>query len=296
MIISDNFDTVPGYKVMKGKNLTKPFLFNSPHSGQYYPQSFLEISRLNDITIRQSEDLFVDDLFNDMTEYGALLLKANFPRAYIDVNREAYELDPKMFKGTLPPYVNSHSIRVTGGLGTIARQVSEKQEIYKSRLEVEEGLNRIEKLYKPYHAILRKLLAEIHSLFGYCVLIDCHSMPSGMDRQNTKRPDFVIGDRYGTSCSEELTEIITNSLRSRGYKVTLNKPYAGGFITEHYGKPENGFHSLQIEINRGLYANEKNLLKNSQFDLIKSDINLIFEHIFANFKHRFKPTLSHAAE
>ncbi|XYK82915.1 MAG: N-formylglutamate amidohydrolase [Labrenzia sp.] len=234
-----------------------PFVFNSPHSGRQYPESFLAASRLDARSIRRSEDAYVDELFSHVVPLGAPMLRAHFPRAYLDVNREPYELDPKMYDGRLPSYANIRSIRVAGGLGTLARIVSENHEIYRHRLPVEEALNRIETIYKPYHSTLRRLLAQTHVTFGHAVLIDCHSMPSTVKCQTTDtRPDFILGDRYGTSCNSDLTDFAFETLRSKGYSVSRNKPYAGGFITEHYGRPSSGLHALQIEINRGLYMDE----------------------------------------
>ncbi|WP_306147883.1 MULTISPECIES: N-formylglutamate amidohydrolase [unclassified Roseibium] len=234
-----------------------PFVFNSPHSGRQYPESFLAASRLDARSIRRSEDAYVDELFSHVVPLGAPMLRAHFPRAYLDVNREPYELDPKMYDGRLPSYANIRSIRVAGGLGTVARIVSENHEIYRHRLPVEEALNRIETIYKPYHSTLRRLLAQTHVTFGHAVLIDCHSMPSTVKCQTTDtRPDFILGDRYGTSCNSDLTDFAFETLRSKGYSVSRNKPYAGGFITEHYGRPSSGLHALQIEINRGLYMDE----------------------------------------
>nr|WP_244327936.1 N-formylglutamate amidohydrolase [Roseibium sp. RKSG952] len=243
-----------------------PFVFNSPHSGRQYTDAFLEASRLDEVSIRRSEDAYVDDLFRSVVEIGAPLLCAHFPRAYLDVNREPYELDPKMFDGRLPSYANIRSIRVAGGLGTVARVVGENQEIYKHRLPVAEALNRVEDIYKPYHSALRRLLAQTHVTFGHAVLIDCHSMPSSVKCQSSNtRPDFVLGDRYGTSCSEDLTNFAAGLLQDLGYRVSRNKPYAGGFITEHYGRPARGLHALQIEINRGLYMNEATQRPHSGF-------------------------------
>jgi len=257
-----------------------PFLFNSPHSGRHYSASFLAASRLDAKTIRRSEDSFVDELFAGALLAGAPLLRANFPRAYLDVNREPYELDPKMFRGRLPPYANVRSLRVAGGLGTIARIVAEHEEIYRAPLDVEEALSRIELIYKPYHALLRKTLARLHVDFGFSVILDCHSMPSvvrGIDPAH--RPDFVLGDRYGTSCASELVDTAATILRSLGYSVARNKPYAGGFITEHYGRPSRGLHALQIEINRSLYMHESTYEKSAGFDALTQDISTFIQEI-----------------
>lgn len=248
-----------------------PFVFDSPHSGRTYPADFLAASRLSRQAIRKSEDFLVDELFACAIPCGAPLLAANFPRAYLDVNREPYELDPKMFDGPLPPFVNARSMRVAGGLGTIARIVSETEDIYGAKLQVAEAFDRIEALYRPYHAALRRLLAATHVTFGFAVLVDCHSMPSA--RQGTRgRPDFVLGDRYATSCAPQITWAASEFLTDLGYAVEINKPYAGGFITEHYGRPDNGVHAIQIEINRGLYMDETTLERNDHFARLAADI------------------------
>ncbi len=257
MKVVSGFDDIPAFDILGPSSQSVPFVFNSPHSGRHYPLGFLSASRLDSAAIRRSEDAFVDELFQSVVAIGAPLVRAHFPRAYLDVNREPYELDPKMFEDRLPSYVNIRSIRVAGGLGTIARIVGESQEIYRKRLSVEEGLARIEAIYKPYHNTLRRLLAETHVAFGYSVLVDCHSMPSTIrGADGSSRPDFILGDRYGTSCSPIIMDAAVNSLRAMGYAVSRNKPYAGGFITEHYGRPARGLHALQVEINRGLYMNE----------------------------------------
>ncbi len=196
---------------------------------------------------------------------GAPLLRANFPRAWLDVNREPYELDPKMFAGALPTFANIRSVRVAGGLGTIARIVSESEEIYAGPLQVDEGLARIDAVYKPYHRRSAQLLVETRAAFGIAVLIDCHSMPSTVRGGDGRlRPDIVLGDRYGTSCASELTDLAAHILGRRGYSVSRNKPYAGGFITEHYGNPARGIHALQIEVNRCLYMDERTLEKSER--------------------------------
>lgn len=259
-----------------------PFVYNSPHSGRIYPKSFLQRSRLDSLSIRRSEDHFVDELFSSAPSHGAPLLFANFPRAYVDVNREPFELDPRMFSGSLPSYVNGHSVRVAGGLGTIPRIVAENMEIYQGRLTVEEGLGRIEAIYKPYHACLRRLVAKTHAMFGTAVLIDCHSMPGSIRVGGSSvRPDFIIGDRYGTSASTELTEAALAILGEFGFTAVRNKPYAGGFITEHYGRPARGLHALQIEINRALYVDEQTLEKRADFSMLGGVLSSFIEQMAA---------------
>ena len=241
-------------------------IFNSPHSGRLYPKSFLMQTRLDRNTIRRSEDLHVDGLFADVVDHGLPLHVANFPRAYVDVNREPYELDPRMFDGPLPAYANTGSARVAGGLGSIPRVVGEGIDIYARRLPVVETLERIERVYKPFHRTLRDLLLQTHECFGYSVLIDCHSMPSNVrSGERGMAPDMIIGDRFGMSAAPWISDLAVELLQSLGYSVVRNKPYAGGYITEHYGRPGRDAHALQIEINRGLYMDENLMALTSGF-------------------------------
>jgi N-formylglutamate amidohydrolase len=276
--IADEFE--PPYVITEPASQRAPFVFNAPHAGAVYPMSFLAASRLDPVTLRRSEDAFVDDLFAPVAELGVPLMAARFPRAYLDVNREPYELDPRMFDGRLPPFVNTRSMRVAGGLGTIPRIVADGQEIYAGKLSVDEALRRIDWLYKPYHRTLRQLVHRTARTFGHAVLIDCHSMPSSsVTREDGAKADIVLGDRYGTSCAGTLTDLVDVALRARGYAVVRNKPYAGGFITEHYGEPALGRHALQIEINRGIYMEEKTLTRRPGFDVLARDLAETFAHV-----------------
>ena len=252
-----------------------PLVLSSPHSGSVYPRRFLASSRLDGATLRRSEDAFVDELFSGAIALGAPMARARFPRAYLDVNREPFELDPRMFEGKLPAHVNTRSLRVAAGLGTIARLVAESQEIYARRMPVAEALHRIEAGYRPYHAALRRLTQRTLKDFGVAVLLDCHSMPShvaGVSGSSGGKADIVLGDRFGTSCDPELTVAAESALRARGYRVLRNKPYAGGFITEHYGHPASHVHALQIEINRAVYMNETTFHKSPRFAQLAEDL------------------------
>lgn len=284
------------FEVREPASQSIPFVFNSPHSGRHYPAAFLAETRLDEVSIRRSEDHYVDELFAEAPALGAPLLLAHFPRAYLDVNREPYELDPRMFDGNLPPYVNIGSMRVAGGLGTIPRIVAENMEIYRRRLSVEEGLARIEAIYKPYHACLRRLIARTHANFGMSILIDCHSMPGNIRLSGSDvRPDFIIGDRYGTSAAAELSRAAIYFLESLGFNAVRNKPYAGGFITEHYGRPVRGLHALQIEINRSLYIDEVTLRKRPDFELLATALSS-FMHSMSDYAAEFGPDSALAAE
>ncbi|MBY3086223.1 N-formylglutamate amidohydrolase [Rhizobium laguerreae] len=284
------------FEVHEPVSQTIPFVYNSPHSGRIYPPEFIAQSRLEGIAIRRSEDHYVDELFGSAVSLGAPLLAANFPRAYLDVNREPYELDPRMFDGLLPPYANVNSLRVAGGLGTIPRIVAENMEIYARRLPVQEGLDRVEAVYKPYHAALRRLIARTHVQFGFGVLIDCHSMPGNVRvAGSTARPDFIIGDRYGTSASAELSRAAIAILEEMGFAAIRNKPYAGGFITEHYGRPSRGLHALQIEVNRAIYVDELTLEKRDDFAAV-ADAVADFMQQMADYVEKFAGDRALAAE
>jgi N-formylglutamate amidohydrolase len=261
-----------------------PFVFSSPHSGRIYTEQFLEQSRLDAHTLRKSEDCYVDELLASVAAFGVPMIAARFPRAYVDVNREPYELDPDLFEGPLPPFANTQSVRVVGGLGTIARIVSDNEDIYHGRLPVGVALERIERLYKPFHTALAGLLEETRRRFGIAILIDCHSMPSSPAGQPaSSRPDFVLGDRFGASCDIKLTRFLKEALASTGHEVHVNRPYAGGFITEHYGRPGRGFHALQIEINRALYLDESSFARSKGFDALAATLSGVFERLVDEF-------------
>lgn len=254
---------------------TLPLVLASPHSGSEYPADFIAASRLDPLALRQSEDSFVDELFVAAPQLGAPLLAARFPRAYLDVNREAYELDPTMFSDPLPRYVNAGSPRVRIGLGTIARIVASGENIYAAKLRFADAERRIECLYHPYHQVLRRLVQETAVMFGGCLLIDCHSMPSnsGCGQDGA---DIVLGDCYGAACAPRILDAARRFLADRGFRVAINAPYAGGFTTGFYGRPNAYRHALQIEINRALYMDERSYCRKPKFaQLVKHLADLI---------------------
>jgi N-formylglutamate amidohydrolase len=269
------------FEILAPKKWTLPAVFNAPHSGRVYPAAFLAQSRLDALALRKSEDCYVDELFACVVEHGAPLLKANFPRAFLDVNREPFELDPRMFRDELPGYVNSASVRVTGGLGTIPRIVAEGEEIYRTPLNFAEALDRIERYYRPYHQRLAALVNEAHMGYGAVLLVDCHSMPSSAAGpvNGGAKADIILGNRHGASCSEAVLSELEARFRAHGFAILRNKPYAGGFITQTYGEPDHGRHALQIEINRGCYLNERNFEKLRGFE----SLQLTLRSILTNF-------------
>jgi N-formylglutamate amidohydrolase len=262
------------FEILAPSAWTAPAVFNSPHSGSQYPADLLRMTRLSHAALRKSEDCYIDELFLSCVEHGAPLLRALVPRAYIDLNREAYEFDPRMFACELPGYMNTSSPRVAGGLGTIPRLVAEGEEIYRERLSLADALARVETIYRPYHRTLNALLDEVLDNIGSVLLLDCHSMPSNatnfISPPHQMSVDVVIGDRYEASCPAEITGFVENLLRAQGLRVVRNKPYAGGFITQNYGSPTLGRNALQIEINRGLYMDEVRFEKNANFTALQA--------------------------
>ena len=253
-----------------------PIVFASPHSGFDYPLAFLGATRLDLASLRRSEDCWVDELFAAAPRLGAPLLVALFPRSFVDPNRDCLDLDPHMFEDALPAGANTASPRIAAGLGVIARVVATGEEIYGRKLRFAEALARIERYYRPYHAALASEIETTRARFGFCILIDCHSMPSSggpLDRMSGQdRLDFVLGDCRGAACAPALTDRVEGVLSGLGYCIARNNPYSGGFVTQHYGRPDEGVHALQIEINRGLYLDEANLRRSAGFARLAADI------------------------
>src|SRR3954469_4786614 len=268
------------FELRRPQRRTLPLVLASPHSGTEYPDEFLAASRLDPLTLRRSEDSFVDEIFGSAPELGAPLVAARFPRAYLDVNREPWELDPMMFSEALPNYVNIRSPRVRMGLGTIARVVASGEEIYSRKLRFVEARTRVETLYHPYHQALRHLVLDTEAAFGGCLLIDCHSMPSAAGETGGQSPaDIVLGDCHGTSCAPEIIEAARSFLTRRNFAVALNTPYAGGFTTAHYGNPRRGRHAVQIEINRALYMDERRVRRKPELARLAAEMKALVTYL-----------------
>ncbi len=267
------------HEIIAPERQTAPLVFASPHSGSNYPAEFIAASRLDPMFLRRSEDSFVDELFGAAPKHGAPLIRALFPRAYVDPNREPFELDQSMFADRLPAYANTGSPRVAVGLGTIARVVANGADIYRGKLMAAEALARIRRHYWPYHRSLQGLVEQTRAAFGCCLLVDCHSMPSvggAMDKDpGRNRVDFVLGDCHGTACAPAIINAVERLLGELGYHVARNAPYPGGFVTRHYGKPKAGTHSLQIEINRGLYMNETRITRGPGMSRLMHDLQSV---------------------
>ena len=264
------------YRLRRPARQTVPLVFASPHSGRVYPLSFVASARLDALALRRSEDSFVDELFAAAPEHGAPLLAASFPRVFCDVNREPWELDPGMFEGPLPSWVNTASPRVGAGLGTIARVVASGEPVYRHKLSFAEAEDRIRRHWQPYHAALAALIAETRAEFGCCLLIDCHSMPTH-PAQAANPPDFVLGDAHGTACAPRATRLAEAALQELGYRVRRNDPYAGGYVTRHYGRPREGVHALQVEVARPLYMDEVRIERLPRMEALRRDLTRLIE-------------------
>ncbi len=270
----------PAFEVRRPPELVTPLIFASPHAGRLYPRSLMAASRLDAHAIRRSEDAFVDELIAPGFEMGIAGVVCRTARVFVDVNRDPWELDPMMFDAPLPPYARSQTPRVAAGLGSIARLVSEGQEIYARKLDFAEAKARIEQAHKPYHAALGALIEEARARFGLAVLVDWHSMPSaaaaGEARRGRGRPEIVLGDRHGAACGRGLSVLMRRTLEASGYVVALNAPYAGGWTTQTYGRPENGVHALQVEMDRGLYLDEAALERSDGYPRLARDLERLF--------------------
>ncbi len=255
-------------------------IFASPHSGRDYAWSFLRRSVLDERAIRSSEDAFVDLLFEDAPDFGAPLLAATAPRAYIDLNRSAEELDPALIDGVRK---STHNPRVTSGLGVIPRVVANGRSIYRGKLSMEEAQSRLCDYWRPYHARLQSLLDETRAEFGKAVLVDCHSMPheaiDSIGTSGVPHPQIVLGDRFGAASSGEIVERIEAAFAAAGLRVARNTPFAGAYTAQHYGRPSKGQHVIQVEIDRSLYMNERLVRPSGNFAAFRAQMRNVISEI-----------------
>ena len=259
-----------------------PVLFAAPHSGRCYPEAFCTKSALDAQTLRISEDAWVDELFASAVHYGASTLTAHFPRAMVDVNRDPGELDPTMYKDFGPGQPLKRSARLSAGLGVIPRIVTANMAIYDQKLSFSEAIARLHHLHGPYHQALGEILERQKQNHGSALLVDCHSMPSACAANGPGgSADFILGDGHGQTCNESLIAHIEAVLRTMGYRVLRNTPYAGGYSTLRYGQPSLGFSAIQIEINRALYMDESTQQKHNGFDRLHHNMDALSEEICA---------------
>lgn len=254
------------YTLTRPKVRTTSVVFASPHSGRDYPDAFLRRTVLNASEIRSSEDAFVDQLFAAVPDHGAPLLTATAPRAFLDLNRGVDELDQALIEGVRR---NAHNPRIASGLGVIPRVVANGRQIYRGKLTLAEAHLRIAQYWRPYHDQLQTLLDESNNAYGEAILIDCHSMPhealENVGPPGSARPDVVLGDRFGSTAAASVVEQVEAAFTSAGLRVARNMPFAGAFITQHYGRPSRQQHAIQVEVDRALYMNERTLELSADF-------------------------------
>tara|TARA_R110002124_G_scaffold233235_5_gene398333 strand:+ start:24828 stop:25685 length:858 start_codon:yes stop_codon:yes gene_type:complete len=258
--------TTPGFDLHLPTRLTTSVVFASPHSGRDYSEAFLSMSVLDARSIRSSEDAFVDELFMPAVACGAPLLAARVPRAYVDLNRGADELDPAIIENVRR---SGHNPRVASGLGVIPRVVSNGRAIYRGKLGMNVAQQRLMEYWYPYHRALRGRIDTALETFGEAILIDCHSMPreavDSVARVGARRPDVVLGDRFGAAASGEVIDRVEAILTGAGLSVARNAPFAGAFVTQQYGRPSRRQHALQLEIDRSLYMDERTITPRADF-------------------------------
>ena len=285
-VVASALAEIQAVTVHRPVSQTVPLVFASPHSGRLYPPEFVSTARLDLLSLRRSEDSFVDELFAAAPSFGAPLLTACFPRAYCDPNREPWELDPAMFEDKLPAWVNTTSARVGAGLGTIARVVASGEAIYRGKLSFTEAERRVQTCWQPYHDTLTALIGGTRAVFGGCILVDCHSMPApgcaGTSVRGRIGAEMVLGDAHGTACAPRITRFVEQVLMELGYVVRRNDPYAGGYVTRNYGRPREDVHALQLEIARGLYMNEARIERLPRFAGVQRDLTLLMDRLAEN--------------
>jgi N-formylglutamate deformylase len=274
----------PPFALIAPIRRASPLIFASPHSGRTYPAEFLAQTRANIASLRRSEDAYVDEIFSVVARQGAPILSAKFARAYVDLNRDPAELDPDMFDERVPTPCAAAAPRVQAGLGAIPRIAGDGQPIYARKLALAEAERRIAFIHQPYHAMLSSLVEETRAALGCAVLIDCHSMPSCSRGPNA--PDVVLGDRFGASCHPSVTALVEATLQRLGYRVARNAPFAGGHTTQLYGRPARRVHALQIELNRGLYLDERSMQRTQGFLRVRADMARLGEALAAAQLHR----------
>ena len=261
---------------------TTAAIFASPHSGRDYPAALLTASLLDGLAIRSSEDAFVDALFADAPRLGAPLLAARLPRAWVDLNRAADELDPALIEGVRRGGLNP---RVSSGLGVIPRVVANGRQIYSGRLTLAEAERRIAQVWRPYHAALQRLIDDSRAAFGESLLIDCHSMPhdaiAAHARPGRPAPEVVLGDRFGATASAEVMDLVEGAFARAGFRVARNNPFAGAYVAQAYGRPSRGQHVVQVEIDRALYMDETRVAPGPGFAEIRARLAGVVAEITA---------------
>lgn len=269
---------LPAFEITRASPVTAPVIFASPHSGAHYPQAMRAQLRVPISDLRRTEDAFVDELYDAAPELGSVMIVGLYGRAYVDLNRDARELDAEMFADGLPRTAGMPSARVKAGLGCLPRVGASGRAIYSAPLSQQEGAFRLSHVHDRYHEALRTEIETLKQTWSDVYIIDCHSMPSRQPGRPSM-PDIVLGDRFGSSCSARLTSMVERVFRREGLTVARNAPYAGGYTTRRYGRPRRGTHVLQIEINRGLYMDEVKIKKSRGFQALKQQVSGLIEEI-----------------
>lgn len=272
----------PAFRLARPDELLTPVVVASPHSGRHYPAAFLQASVLDEAGVRSSEDAYMDVLVEQAPSLGAPLLAAEYPRAWLDLNRGSDELDPSVIEGVMRVM---QTPRISSGLGVIPRVVANGRAIYRGKITRAEAEARIAQVWRPYHAVLEGLMQAAHTAFDEAVLLDFHSMPhealDAVARPGHTRPQVVLGDRFGVSCAGEIVDALEEGFQREGLRVIRNAPFAGAFITQHYGRPTRGWHAVQIEIDRGLYMDERVLRPTANFNAIRAAITRVISRVIA---------------
>lgn len=267
-----------GYEIQEPSSWLSGVIFASPHSGALYPKELLSRSNLSEHQLRRNEDIFIDHLFHSAVEAGAPLIRALFPRVIVDVNRDANELPAHWSTLIDASEIAPSTPRAAAGLGVVPTYLSETQAIYTRLPDIHEVKDRLTCLYHPYHAAIKNLLQLSLNRFGRALLVDCHSMP-GFAPMGSRRPDIILGDRFGATCHADTLTLFQELFANAGYSVGINYPYAGGYTTENYGKPDQGIEAIQIEINRDLYVNPITLSPKSGYVRLTEDLRKITRDI-----------------
>lgn len=278
---------VPAFTLSRPDTSPAPVIFASPHSGAHYPDQLMGNLRVPLIDLRRTEDAFVDQIFAGATAAGGVLISATHARSYVDLNRDARELDPDMFADGLPGPSAAPSPRVKAGLGCFPKIGACGEAIYAKKLSVEDGRNRLENIHAPYHDQIQQEIAALHHEFGCVLVIDCHSMPS-LQPGRPELPDIVLGDRFGSSCTSQLTNLVERTCRQLGLSVSRNAPYAGGYTTRRYGRPKRHVNAIQIEVNRRLYMDEANVKPGPGMAATRAQLDTVCTEI-CRLAHRLCP-------
>lgn len=260
------------FQIERARPVKAPVIFASPHSGTHYPSEMQNNLSVPLSDLRRTEDAFVDELYRSAIDQGGVLIRAEYARTFVDLNRDARELDDSMFTDGLPRTAGMPSARVKAGLGCLPRVGASGRDIYRQLITRSEGERRLAQVHDAYHQALQAELDALKSDWADVFVIDCHSMPSRQPGRSSM-PDIVLGDRFGSSCTGRLTSMVERSFRRDGLTVARNAPYAGGYTTRRYGRPRRGVHVLQIEINRSLYMDETEIEKSRGFATLQSQLS-----------------------